>query len=232
METIDECPMPDLLNVDSAFSVANLLVCAIAVGCVVAAVLALRRRRPPAGGRRPQAPVIAVVVLFAAVMAGPVREDGRAVADGLAHGKTQQHLLNQVSPGLVAFVRAHDGGFPVVLAPFKASYADWYTGVAYQLVGRSDVYAVAIAELHTRANPRDDPVARRDAVRAFLDPGTSEGAREAILARYAVTYVVVDLKTAAAAVTAAVARDPRLRRVYRDPPTPADQGRFVVYARR
>ena len=231
METIDQCPMPDLLNVDSAFSVANLLICAIAVACVVAAVLAVRRRRPLAGWWRPSASVVAVVLLFAGLMAGPLREDGRAVADGLQNGKPQQHLINQVSPQLVAFMRAHDTGFPVVLAPFKASYADWFTGIAYQLVGRSDVYAVAIAELHTRANPKDNPVARRNAVRAFLDPATSEAAREAILARYHVTYVVLDLKSTDPAVVRAVAADPRLRLVHRDPPTPADEGRFLVYAR-
>jgi hypothetical protein len=231
METIDQCPMPDLLNVDSAFSVANLLVCAIAVACVVAAVVALRRRRPLAGWWEPSAPVLALALLFAGLMAGPLREDGRAVADGVLHGKAQQHLVNQVSPQLVAFLRAHDTRFPVVLAPFKASYADWFTGIAYQLVGRSDVYAVAIAEVHTRANPKDDPVARRNAVRAFLNPATPEGAREAILARYRVTYAVLDAKTTDPAVLRAVSADARLRLVHRDPPTPADEGRFLVYAR-
>jgi hypothetical protein len=116
-----------------------------------------------------------------------------------------------------------------VLAPWKSTAADWYTGIAYQLVGLTDVYAVAITPQHTRANPLDNPEARRMAVTLFLDPTTREPTRRAILQRYGVNYAVIDLKTTSPRTVAALRADPTLRAVHLDPPTPPDEGRFLVF---
>ena len=82
---------------------------------------------------------------------------------------------------------------------------------------------------HTRANPLDNPEARRMAVTLFLDPTTREPTRRAILQRYGVNYVVIDLKTTSPRTVAALRADPTLRAVHLDPPTPPDEGRFLVF---
>jgi hypothetical protein len=229
MRLADACPIPVWFSSGGAFSVTNLLITVMAIWGAVALLLQLRRRGPPAPPGTVAANGLVVLLLLLALAVGPWNDYGGRVSRDILHGARQQHLYNQTSPQLVAFLRAHDTSLPVVLAPWRSTAADWYTGIAYQLVGKADVYAVAITPQHTRANPLDDPEARRMAVTLFLDPSTREATRRAILAHYQVNYVVIDLKTTSPRTVAALRADPTLRAVHLDPPTPPEQGRFLVF---
>ena len=229
MRTADACPIPVWFSSGGAFSLTNLLVAAMAVWGAVVLLLQLRRRGPLTPPGTVQANGLVVFLLLVALAAGPWDDYGGRVGSDILHCARQQHLFNQTSPQLVAFLRAHDSSLPVVLAPWKSTAADWYNGIAYQLVGLTDVYAVAITPQHTRANPLDNPEARRMAVTLFLDPTTREPTRRAILQRYRVNYVVIDLKTTSPRTVAALRADPTLRAAHLDPPTPPDEGRFLVF---
>ena len=230
VDSVMDCPLPDAISVGSTFSLINLFTTIAAVASVAALVVAFVRRRRLDVDRL-TSPANAAALLTAAVLAGSWQYYGHGVWTGIRDGVPQQHLLNQTSPGLVAFLRTHDSSFPNVLAPYNSSPADWFSGIAYQLTGRADVYVVAIAEPHTRAFPRDDPQARRNDVNTFMMPSTPESERDAIMQRYQVDYVVIDLKSTSPATVTALRADPSLHEVYRDPPTPFDQGRFVVFQR-
>ena len=229
MRLADACPIPVWFSSGGTFSLTNLLIAVTAIWGTVVLLLQLRRREPLAPPGTVQANGLVVLLLLLALAAGPWDDYGGRVGSDIVHGARQQHLYNQTSPELVAFLRAHDSSLPVVLAPWKSTAADWYTGIAYQLVGLTDVYAVAITPQHTRANPLDNPEARRMAVTLFLDPTTREATRRAILQHYGVNYVVIDLKTTSPRTVAALGADPTLRLVHRDPPTPPEQGRFLVF---
>jgi hypothetical protein len=79
--------------------------------------------------------------------------------------------------------------------------------------GRASVYVVAVNEGHMRAEPKLDPPARRAAVDRFLDPATSDEARNAVLDRYHVRYVMVERDSE---ISARLASDPRLQQVFVD----------------
>ncbi len=224
----DMCPTATVFSAEGTLSLPNVLAALSAIGCVIG--VARRRGDLPTSRAVFSAPLLATALLFVAMMAGPWDLYGRPVLSGLIDGKSQQYLLNQETPGLVSFMDTHDHPFPVVLAPYSASPKDWYSGIAYQLVGHTDVYVVAISEPHTRANPLDDPHQRRVDVTTFLDPATTEAHRDAIIARYHVTYVAMDLKTTAPSVITALRSDTSLRQVYQDGPTPRNEGRFLVLA--
>jgi hypothetical protein len=110
-----------------------------------------------------------------------------------------------VSRQAIDYLRAHDQApFPVVLADLRP---------AYTLSGEAAVYVVAVNEGHMRAEPKLDPPARRAAVDRFLDPATSDGARNAVLDRYHVRYVMVERDSE---ISARLASDPRLQQVFVD----------------
>jgi hypothetical protein len=98
-----------------------------------------------------------------------------------------------------------DGHLPVVLAS---------PDLSYRLVGSADVYAVAVPEVRSRAEPKNHPAQRRAAVARFLDPATGEPLRRSIADRYDVRYVVAGAPGRRPSATAReLARDPAFRRL-------------------
>ena len=187
-----------------------------AVAVLVLLVLRLGDRRPlalpsGAGGR-----VAAAALLAVAVVAGSIDAWGKVTWASAHFGKPQPTVDDRLTPAALRFFHSNRSGIPVVLAPFSASFGDWYSGISYQLVGTATVYTVAISAYHSASELRDDPAGRRRAVSRFLSPATSEAARRWILRHYDVAYVAVDLRTTAPATVAALAADPGLRTVFRD----------------
>ena len=83
------------------------------------------------------------------------------------------------------------------MAPFREPPAD---GIAYQLVGRADVYTVALLETHTRATPKDHPTRAGSRCCGSTLRTTTERERREIMRRHNVSYVVFSKKTQPAAV--------------------------------
>jgi uncharacterized membrane protein len=144
------------------------------------------------------------------------------------HGAPPPQLRHRLTAGVIDWMRDHDAPFPVVMAPLRTGPSDRFTGLAFQLIGQADVYAVALPEARTRAEPRSGPVARRRDVSAFFDAAGSDSARQAILDRYGVSYVIVDVARTPG-FAQAVAGLPSLSRVYQDAATRPGFGRFEVY---
>jgi uncharacterized membrane protein len=82
------------------------------------------------------------------------------------------------------------------------------------------VYAVALPEARSRAEPKVDTTARRVDVQRFFDAATTIADRSEILRRWDVDYVLVDTRDQAA-IAPAILGQPGLRIVYRGP-------RFVI----
>jgi hypothetical protein len=137
-----------------------------------------------AGTEAPPASAGATLLLTLLVLAVPVVHDAHELAHDLRRG-VEAPPSSTVPAGLPALLRpvAADRHLPVVLAA---------PSLAYQLVGFAPVYAVAVPEVRSRAEPKNDPAGRRAAVRRFLDPATAEAVRRSIAARYDVRYVIVD----------------------------------------
>ena len=208
-------------------TVPDLLTVAVAVvglgGLAVRALDHDRSIRP-----LPPAPALApVALLLLAVMAGPLVRDMPRMWNTIGDGSAEISPVNLISPGALAYLNAHERTpFPVVLAPWDGPT----DGLAYQIVGQSDTYTVALNEPHTRATPRDHPQARRALVTQFFDPATTADARDALLSQQNVGYVVLDRRTADPAVLAQLQADPRLTEVYADPAgLPARYGRVVIF---
>jgi hypothetical protein len=197
---------------------ASVLPMATAVLAVAVTVGWLLRRRPLRPGGAVEAPVAATVLLAAALLAGTEQDVGRSIATTVIHGTGMPHrLLPRASPGLVVYLRAHDDGFPVILAD---------PNLAYQLVGQADVYAAALEEARTRAEPKNDPAARRRAFARFFALTTPAAERTAILRRLDVDYVITDTprRTDIASSLAGLVR------VYADPRPPLGRPRYTAYA--
>ncbi len=209
--------VPDLLTVTLAIA-----------GVVGLAVRAFDRDRSL---RAPPAPpaMAPVALLLLAVMTGPLVRDLPRISSTIRHGSAEQGPANLISPGAVSYLNHHTRTpFPVVLAPWDGP-AD---GLAYQIVGKSNVYTVALNEPHTRATPRDHPTQRRAEVTTFFAPGTSEQVRQAILHNQNVDYVVFDERSGSPEVLAQLRADPTLSEVYSDPAdTPPQYGRVVIFER-
>ena len=212
------------------FTGPDLLVVVLAlIGIVALLVRAFDRDR----SIRPMGPapaMVAVVVLLAGVMVGPVIPDKTFVSDIIRHGSYMAPKTNELTPGLVNFFDDHaKTPFPVVLAPYWEPPDE---GIAYQLVGRDTLYTVALPEDHTRATPRDHPASRRAQVMKFYYPGTSQRWRREMMRREHVDYVVFSKRTQPPAVLDQLRADPTLTQVYEDPPTvPKTSGEFVVFHR-
>jgi hypothetical protein len=198
---------------------------------VATAVVAIRfARRGSLGGDHDHraAPAYALLLMLA-LMAGGFLQDGRHTASVAVHGLRGPTLSHRLTPGLISWMRQHDQApFPVVMAPLRSGRDDLFTGLAFELIGEADVYAVGLPSSRTRAEARNDPERRRSDVVAFFDPATSEAARLAILDRYNVSYVVVDLKRTGRMATA-ISRSPFLEPVYRDRAVTARFGQFEVW---
>src|SRR5919204_489348 len=197
--------------------VASVLPASVAVvaGAVVVGSLLRRRRLQP--GRVIEAPAAATLLLAAALLAGTEQSIARGIASTVVHGTGMPHnLLPRASRGLVAYLRAHDDRFPVVLADLN---------LAYQPVGQADVYAAALDATRTRAEPKDDPAARRRAVARFFAPTTPATERTAILGRLDVDYVITDTPRQIAIASSL----PALTRVYSDPRRRPGNPRYAAF---
>ncbi len=176
------------------------------------------------------APMLPAFALVIALLAGGLLHDGRATASALVHGASPPPMRHRLTPGLIAWVRSHDGPpFPVVMAPLRSGPSDRFTGLAFQLIGEADVYAVGLPESRTRAEARTNPVARRRDVVAFFDPASSDRTRQQILDRYDVSYVIVDLHRTPR-FARAIAGLPSLTPVYRDRAFRPGFGQYQVWA--
>ena len=201
-------------------------------GLVALAVRALDRDRSlrALGVAPATAPVL---LLLCALMVGPLGQYGWSVRDTLrdaSYRTFHSPLANRLTPGLINYFHEHQTTpFPVVMAPFREPPLD---GIAYQLVGRANVYTVAELETHTRATPKDHPHTRRLIVLKFYSPLTTERERREIMRRQNVSYVVFSKKTQPAAVLHQLQADPTLVKVYEDPPNVRfTSGQFVVFRR-
>jgi hypothetical protein len=126
------------------------------------------------------------LLVCAALLAGAVVQNAGATVRQVVNGfsSSDTGLLPRVPGGVIAYFREHAGGtVPVVLAE---PYA------AYQLVGQSTVYGVAMPEERTRAEPRNNPRARRRAASQFFLDSTSQSLRTRILESYGADYVVLN----------------------------------------
>src|SRR3954468_17902851 len=186
-------------------------------GTVIVLVLALRRTPIRIDTRHVVSP-LPVTALIAAVLAGPVIADAGRVGDVVVNGpaKVEGHYRPRVPAQVIDYFRAHDSWrFPVVLAePY----------IAYQLAGQSTVYAFAVPEERSRAEPKVAAGLRRDLASQFLSPATRPDVRGKVMDRYRVSYVVTNAAALRKSETA-MSREPGLHRVLH-------VGSWSVYARR
>ena len=136
-------------------------------------------------------------------------------------------------PGALEYLRSRGRPLPVVLAPFAATPVNWFSGIAFELVGGAPVYAAAVSSYHSRVRaPRSAAAAapRRRPRSSIPPPPPAE--RQQILDRWHVTDVAVDLKRASPQLVRQLDADPNLRRVYTDPPQ-SDQNyaQLAIWAR-
>jgi hypothetical protein len=152
---------------------------AAAIVTIVAVVL-VRGPGAPAF-RAPQATLAPMLLLTLALIAGPLLRYGPNAEAALRHGPSANAGAD-LSPPLVRALRARTLTGPlVVLAP---------PALAYGMVAEADIYAVALPLPRSRADLRNRPLARVDAVRRFFSPHTPAARRAAILHRYRVNLVV------------------------------------------
>jgi hypothetical protein len=185
------------------------LTAVVALGIAVWQIVTRRRAGPApplVGG------VLPTVLLAVALLSVPaVKHD---------YSRTTPSGHRAVSTGVIDYLRAHDAApFPVVLADLRP---------AYTMSGQASVYVVAVNEGHMRAEPKIDPAKRRADVNEFLDPATSEAARDAIMRRYDVRYVILPEDAPA---VPALRTDPELHQVYADGPNTVADKR-VIFERR
>ncbi|HEU0193839.1 MAG TPA: hypothetical protein VFQ71_06545 [Gaiellales bacterium] len=159
-----------------------------------------------AGGAVPRAAPAATFLLTVLVLVVPVARQAHTLASDIRHGVSAP-AARPVPPGIIPLLRPvpADGHLPVVLAR---------PDLSYRLVGSADIYAVAVPEVRSRAEPKNHPAQRRAAVARFLDPSTGAGVRRAIADRYDVRYVVAGAPGRRPSATARqLARDPSFRRL-------------------
>jgi hypothetical protein len=199
----------------------------VVVAGVLLAVAALVWTR--AGRRAGDAPAgraawpAAALLLGAAALAGPVWYGRHHVVDQLVAGPSRgpmRDLTIKITPGAIDFFRAVDGRPPVVLGDPED---------VFQLIAMAEVYAQALPEARTRAEPRLRSRDRRHDLQAFFSAAARPAERAAILRRWRVDYVLVNVRDQPPAVVDAVLADPALTPVYRDPASaPRSLGRFVI----
>jgi hypothetical protein len=90
----------------------------------------------------------------------------------------------------------------------------------FELLAYADVYAAALPEARSRAEPKVDTAGRRQLVDRFFTPGTSTDERAGILRRMHAAYVLLDLQ-GQSSVAPEILAQPGLTEVYRGP-------RFVI----
>jgi hypothetical protein len=195
-------------NVSPAVPTTPVAILAV-VGAVVYAYLGLRALPAPP-------PAVAVLPTLAIALGAVALSDPssvRGAAKDLWNGYPVPPQSTVPAP-LVNFIHSY-GGIPVVLADQLRSY---------RLGAYADVYAVAVPEVRTRAEPASRPDQRRSQVAAFLNPSTPQSVRDAILRQYGVNIVVVPQKRTS--LLPELARDPLLQRRMT---IPSSGGGLVVY---
>jgi hypothetical protein len=182
---------------------------------VVAALVAVavasvpRPRRMVDGG-----PIWLAALLVAALLVAPIHHGGERVLDSARagpHRTLRPDLVTQIPADVARYFRRLTGPAPVVLGEEHR---------VFELVAYANVYAAALPESRSRAEPKVDTTERLADVQRFFDAATTIAARTEILRRWNVDYVLVDVRDQAA-IAPAILGQPGLRIVYRDP-------RFVI----
>jgi len=153
-------------------------------------------------------------LLVAAVLFAPIHHGGSRVLDSARagpHRTPRADLVPQLTPDVARYFRSLKGPAPVVLGEEHR---------VFELVAYANVYAAALPEARSRAEPKVDTTDRLDDEQRFFDAATTIAERSDILKRWDVDYVLVDLRDQAA-IAPAILGQPELRVVYRGP-------RFVI----
>jgi hypothetical protein len=153
-------------------------------------------------------------ILVAAVMIGPVIRGGDHVwqeARAGPHRAARADLATVLTPDVWNWFRAQPGPPPVVLGEEHR---------LFELLAYADVYAAALPEARSRAEPKVDTTTRRQRADRFFDPDTSSAERTILLRQLDVDYVLLD-RQGQASVAPQILAQPGLTQVYRGP-------RFVI----
>jgi uncharacterized protein DUF6541 len=154
------------------------------------------------------------VILVAGVLFAPIHHGGSRVLDSARagpHRTPRADLVTQLTPDVPRYFRRLSGPAPVVLGEEHR---------LFELVAYANVYAAALPEARSRAEPKVDTTDRLADEQRFFDAATTIAERSDILKRWNVDYVLVDLRDQAA-IAPAILGQPGLRVVYRGP-------RFVI----
>jgi hypothetical protein len=180
----------------------------IALVAVIVALVPRPRRMVESG------PWWLAAILVTAVMVGPVlRGSDRIWQEAKAgpHRPARTDLATVLTPDVWEWFRRQPGPPPVVLGEEHR---------VFELLAYADVYAAALPEARSRAEPKVDTTTRRQEVDSFFNPGTTTAERTAILHRLDVDYVLLDTQ-GQASVAPKILAQPGLTQVYRGP-------RFVI----
>ncbi|MDX6534101.1 MAG: hypothetical protein QOF68_1845 [Gaiellales bacterium] len=183
----------------------------LVVIALVAALIALipRPRRTVGCG-----PWWGAALLVAAVLVGPIHYGGERVVDiaeAGPHRTPRPDLAVELTPDVVQAFRDLPGPPPVVLGSEHR---------VFELMAYANVYAAALPEARSRAEPKVDTQGRLAAALQFFDPETTAAERSEIVTRLDADYVLLDLE-GQRDVSAQVLAQPGLSVVYRGP-------RFVI----
>jgi hypothetical protein len=153
-------------------------------------------------------------LLVVAVMLGPVLHGGSRVIDEARagpHRAVRSDLQTVLTLDVWAQFRKMHGRPPVVLGEERR---------LFELLAYANVYAAALPEARSRAEPKEDTQTRRELDEKFFDPDTSAAERTAILHKLQVDDVLLDTQ-GQANVAPQILAQPELKVIYRGP-------RFVI----
>jgi hypothetical protein len=153
---------------------------AAAVLLAIVAIGVIRGPGAPAF-RVPRATLAPMLLLTLALAAGPLLRFGPNAEAALRHGPSANAGAGLPGP-LVRALRARTATAPEVVLASPA--------LAYRMVAEADLYAVALPLPRSRADIRNHPLARVEAVHRFFSPRTTPAQRAAILHRFRVDLVV------------------------------------------
>ncbi len=148
--------------------------------------------------------------LAAAVLVAPIRHGGQRVYDSARagpHRTLRADLVTQLTPDVSRFFDRLHGSPPVVLGEEHR---------VFELVAYANVYAAALPESRSRAEPKVNTTERLADERRFFDPATTIAARSQILRHWNVRYVLVDM-VGQVAIAPAILSQPGLQIAYRGP---------------
>ena len=181
----------------------------VAALAAVVVALVLRPRRMVESG-----PWWLAALLVAAMMVGPVRHGYERVLDEAQagpHRPARADLATQITPDVYDWFRRLHGPPPVVLGEDHR---------VFELIAYADVYAAALPEARSRAEPKVDTGQRLKLEQQFFDTQTTADQRSRILDQLHADYVLLDLE-GQSDVAPQILAQPGLRVVERGP-------RFVI----